>query len=40
MTAEFETDDLRGEGIAPLPQYTRGSCTIQAVYPASSQASN
>lgn len=40
MTAEFETDDLRGESIAPLPQYTRGSCTIQAVYPASSQASN
>ncbi|HEO8481991.1 TPA: hypothetical protein UMF72_000253 [Stenotrophomonas maltophilia] len=40
MTAEFETDDLRGESIAPLPQYTRGSCAIQAVYPASSQASN
>ncbi|HDS1531176.1 DUF6491 family protein [Stenotrophomonas maltophilia] len=39
-TAGFEAGDLRHDGIAPLPQYTRGSCTIQAVYPASSQASN
>ncbi|WP_164136725.1 DUF6491 family protein [Stenotrophomonas maltophilia] len=39
-TAGFEAGDLRHDGIAPLPQYTRGSRTIQAVYPASSQASN
>ncbi|MBA0445931.1 DUF6491 family protein [Stenotrophomonas maltophilia] len=40
MTAEFEADDLRNDSIAPLPQYTRSSCRIQAVYPASTQASN
>ncbi|ENE1251689.1 hypothetical protein ABM187_001864 [Stenotrophomonas maltophilia] len=39
-TSGFEAGDLRHDGIAPLPQYTRGSCTIQAVYPASGQASN
>ncbi|PSM14142.1 DUF6491 family protein [Stenotrophomonas maltophilia] len=39
-TAGFEAGDVRHDGIAPLPQYTRGSCTIQAVYPASGQASN
>ena len=40
LTADFENGDLRSDGLAPLPQYTRGACTIQAVYPASSQASN
>ncbi|MGV6483146.1 DUF6491 family protein [Stenotrophomonas indicatrix] len=40
LTAGFENGDLRNDEVAPLPQYTRGSCTIQAVYPASSQASN
>lgn len=40
LTADFENGDLRNDALAPLPQYTRGSCTIQAVYPASSQASN
>lgn len=40
VAAEFEQGDLRRDELAPLPQYTRQSCTIQAVYPASSQASN
>ena len=40
LAAGFENGDLRSDGLAPLPQYTRGACTIQAVYPASSQASN
>ena len=40
LTAGFENGDLRNDALAPLPQYTRGGCTIQAVYPASSQASN
>ena len=40
ITAEFEDGDLRNDALAPLPQYTRGGCRIQAVYPASSQASN
>ncbi len=38
LTAGFEKGDLRNDALAPLPQYTHGGCTIQAVYPASSQA--
>jgi len=38
LSAEFEPGDERGLG--PLPLYTRGSCQIQAVYPAATQASN
>lgn len=41
VTAEFADFDERGDALAPLPRYSRrGACTIQAVYPASSQASN
>lgn len=40
ITAGFDERDLRNDALAPLPQYTRGSCRIQAVYPASRQASN
>lgn len=41
VTADFASFDERSDAVAPLPRYTRrGACTIQAVYPASSQASN
>ncbi|PII15627.1 hypothetical protein CR920_07370 [Stenotrophomonas indicatrix] len=41
VTADFASFDERSDAVAPLPRFTRrGACTIQAVYPASSQASN
>jgi len=41
VTADFASFDERSDAVAPLPRFTRrGACTIQAVYPSSSQASN